>query len=137
VLRSLPLEDGDLLVAVNTEAGRRLLARIASGAEAAAGGGVVVTPEPAALPSRPAQVYEQEIGLLTPAVTAALAEAEAKYPPAWIVDAIRLAVLNNARSWRYAEAILRRWETEGRDDESAGGSAGRPANPFDALIHRD
>lgn len=137
VLRSLALEDGDALLAVNTEAGRRLLDRIASGAEPAPGGGVIVRREPAALPTRPAQVYEQEIGLLTPAVTAALAEAEAKYPAAWIVDAIRLAAVRNARSWRYAEAILRRWETEGRDGESAGRSAGRPANPFDALIHRD
>jgi DnaD/phage-associated family protein len=137
VLRSLALEDGDLLVAVNTEAGRRLLDRIASGAEAAPGGGVVVRLEPAGTPSRPAQVYEQEIGLLTPAVTSALVEAEAKYPAAWVVDAIRLAAVNNARSWRYAEAILRRWETEGRDDESAERSAGRPANPFDALIHRE
>lgn len=137
VLRSLALEDGDALLVVNTEAGRRLLDRVASGAEPAPGGGVVVRAEPAALASRPAQVYEQEIGLLTPAVTAALAEAEAKYPAAWIVEAIRLAVLNNARSWRYAEAILHRWETEGRDDESAGGPAGRPPNPFDALIHRD
>ncbi len=142
VLRSLALEDGDLLVAVNTEAGRRLLDRIASGAEAAPGGGVVVRLEPAGVPSRPAQVYEQEIGLLTPAVTAALAEAEAKYPAGWIADAIRLAAVNNARSWRYAEAILRRWETEGRDDESAERSAGpsgsgRPPNPFDALIHRE
>ena len=137
VLRSLALEDGDLIVVVNTDAGRRLLDRIASGAEPAPGGGVVVRREPSAAPSHPAKVYEQEIGLLTPAVTAALAEAEAKYPAAWIVDAIRLAAVRNARSWRYAEAILRRWETEGRDDESAGGSAGRPPNPFDALIHRD
>ncbi len=142
VLCSLGLEDGDLLVVVNTEAGRRLLDRIASGAEAAPGGGVVRRREPAAIPSRPAQVYEQEIGLLTPAVTAAMAEAEAKYPAAWIVAAIRLAAVRNARSWRYAEAILRRWETEGRDDESAERTAGpsgtgRPANPFDALIHRD
>lgn len=142
VLRSLALEDGDLLVVVNTEAGRRLLDRIASGAEATPGGGMVRQREPAAVPSRPGQVYEHEIGLLTPAVTAALAEAEAKYPAAWIVDAIRLAAVRNARSWRYAEAILRRWETEGRDDESAERPAGpagpgRPANPFDALIHRD
>ena len=114
VLRSLALEDGDALVVVNTEAGRRLLDRVASGAEPAPGGGVVVRAEPAAL-----------------------AEAEAKYPAAWIVEAIRLAAVRNARSWRYAEAILHRWETEGRDDESAGGPAGRPANPFDALIHRD
>ncbi len=137
VLRSLALEDGDALLVVNTEAGRRLLDRTASGAEPAPGGGVVVRAEPPALPSRPAQVYEQEIGLLTPAVTAALAEAEAKYPAAWIVDAIRLAAVRNARSWRYAEAILHRWETEGRDDESAGRSTGRPADPYDALIHRD
>lgn len=141
VLRSLALEDGDAVLVVNTEAGRRLLQRIASGAEPAPGGGVVVRRAEPAMASRPAQAYEQEIGLLTPAVAAALAEAEARYPAGWIVDAVRLAATRNARSWRYVEAVLRRWETEGRDDEGAGRPAGpragRPANPFDALIHRD
>jgi len=142
VLHALALDDGDLVLAVNTEAGRRLLSRIESGAEPPPGGGVVVRRTEPVTASQPAQAYEQEIGLLTPVVAAALAEAEAKYPAGWIVDAVRLAATRNARSWRYVEAVLRRWETEGRDDEGAGRpagqpGAGRPANPFDALIHRD
>src|SRR5690606_41860858 len=96
----------------------------------------VVEVEPAAQRSGPAAVYEQEIGLITPAVASALAEAEAKYPADWIVAALRLAAERNARSWRYAEAILRRWEAEGRDDEVTAGDSRREPNPYDALVRR-
>ena len=36
------------------------------------------------------------------------------------VEAMRLAATRNARSWRYAEAVLERWEAEGRDDAITG-----------------
>ncbi|PJF33740.1 MAG: hypothetical protein CUN49_17850, partial [Candidatus Thermofonsia Clade 1 bacterium] len=39
--------------------------------------------------------------------------AERTYPYEWIVAAIRAAVENNRRSWRYIEAILRRWAVDG------------------------
>jgi hypothetical protein len=42
--------------------------------------------------------------------------AEKDYPAGWIADAIRLAVENNKRNWRYCEAILRRWKESGKDD---------------------
>jgi DnaD/phage-associated family protein len=45
-----------------------------------------------------------------------LREAEQTYPMAWIEEAIRLAVEHNKRSWRYAAAILERWQQEGRDE---------------------
>jgi DnaD/phage-associated family protein len=135
VLLSLPLEDGDALLFVNNDGGRRLRDRIASGAEAVPGGARVASVGSAA-PSRPAAVYEQEIGLLTASVGAALAEAEQKYPAAWIIEALQMAARQNARSWAYAEAILRRWEAEGRNDEATEGHPGRRANPYDAVVRR-
>ncbi len=68
------------------------------------------------LPPRPTiyQVYEENIGPLTPLIAEALREAEDTYPADWIIEAMQLAVEKNVRHWRYAEAILRRWQEEGR-----------------------
>jgi DNA replication protein len=63
-------------------------------------------------------LYEQNIGLLTPLIADELREAEQIYPAAWIEDAFREAVSLNKRSWRYIRAILERWRTEGRGDET-------------------
>jgi DNA replication protein len=62
------------------------------------------------------QIYEQHIGPLTPMIAEALQEAEDAYPYSWIEEAMRLAVTNNVRRWTYVEAILRRWQEEGRHD---------------------
>ena len=62
------------------------------------------------------ELYEQHIGVLTPMIADALREAEDTYPQSWIEDAFKIAVENNARSWRYVSAILNRWQVEGRDD---------------------
>lgn len=62
------------------------------------------------------ELYEQHIGPLTPMIAQALEEAEKEFPPAWIEEALRIAVENNARKWSYVEAILRRWQEEGRDE---------------------
>jgi DnaD/phage-associated family protein len=61
------------------------------------------------------RLYEQHIGPLTPMIADALKHAETAYPADWIEDAIRIAVENNVRKWRYAEAILESWKKEGRD----------------------
>ena len=61
-------------------------------------------------------LYEQNIGPLTPMVADLLREAENTYPAAWIEDAIRIAVENNARKWSYVQAILEGWLTKGRDE---------------------
>jgi DNA replication protein len=62
------------------------------------------------------KLYEANIGPLTPMVADMLRDAENAYPVEWIEEAISIAVQNNKRSWRYAEAILRRWQEEGRDE---------------------
>jgi len=61
-------------------------------------------------------LYEQNIGALTPMIAEELREAERTYPPQWIEEAIKLAVTNNVRRWRYIAAILERWRQEGRQD---------------------
>jgi len=62
------------------------------------------------------QLFEENIGPLTPMIADTLGEAEKTYPIHWIEDAIRIAVEKNKRNWRYIQAILDRWHREGRDD---------------------
>lgn len=62
------------------------------------------------------RLYEDHIGPLTPMIAENLREAEQYYPLEWVEDAIRLAVENNARNWRYVNAILVRWKEKGRDE---------------------
>ena len=63
-------------------------------------------------------LYEQNIGLLTPLIADELRQAEKDYPIEWIEEAFREAVALNKRSWRYIHAILERWRTEGKGDET-------------------
>lgn len=79
------------------------------------------------LPERPNiyQLYEANIGSITPMIADELKDAEAEFPAFWLEEAVRLAVEHNKRSWRYIRAILDRWEREGRDR----GLTGRFAQP--------
>ena len=63
------------------------------------------------------KLYETNIGPLTPMIADALRDAEKTYNADWIEDAIRIAVERNKRNWRYIDAILRRWQEGGRDDQ--------------------
>ncbi len=74
------------------------------------------------LPERPNiyTLYEENIGPLTPLIADELKDADDTYSPEWVAEAIRLAVENNARSWRYILAILERWKQEGRTNEKSG-----------------
>lgn len=64
------------------------------------------------------RLYEENIGPLTPLIADALRDAENTYPLPWIEEAIRIAVENNKRNWRYITAILDRWQQEGRDERT-------------------
>jgi DnaD/phage-associated family protein len=68
-------------------------------------------------PERPNifQLYEENIGPMTPLLAETLADAEDEYPAKWIEDAFRIAVEKNIRNWRYVEAILRGWHERGYD----------------------
>lgn len=64
------------------------------------------------------QLYEQNIGLVTPIIADRLVEALELYPQSWIEDAIAAAVSYNRRNWRYIQRILETWATEGRSNET-------------------
>jgi DNA replication protein len=68
-------------------------------------------------------LYEQNVGMLSPLVAEELRAAEKEYPADWIEDAFRIALSNNARRWTYVRSILERWAREGRgrrrDDKEA------------------
>ncbi len=60
------------------------------------------------------RLYEENIGPLTPLMADNLKDAEASYHPDWIVEAMQIAVKGNKRNWRYIQAILERWQREGK-----------------------
>lgn len=62
------------------------------------------------------KVYESNIGAITPMIADSITDAEKIYPKEWIVESIKLAVENNKRNWRYCETILKRWQTNGKDE---------------------
>jgi len=64
------------------------------------------------------KLYEEHIGPLTPMLADTLRQAEHEFPPLWIEEAIRIAVENNVRNWRYVSAILKRWKDEGKDERN-------------------
>ena len=106
---------------LNTEAGRRTLARLETGdAEVT----VEIGDGPAGdVPDleRPNifALYEDGIGSLSPLLAEELKEAEARYPESWLREAFGIAVAENKRNWRYVSGILRRWTAEGRENRAA------------------
>ena len=76
------------------------------------------------------ELYEQNIGLLTPLLAEELREAEQRYSPEWVEDAFREAVAYNRRNWRYIRRILENWATRGRGER--GEARGRPEPPENA-----
>ena len=60
------------------------------------------------------KLYEENIGPLTPMIADILRDSEKEYPYEWISDAVQEAVINNARSWRYIEKILKSWKENGQ-----------------------
>ena len=65
-------------------------------------------------------LYEQNIGLLTPLIAEELQQAEESYPAEWIEDAFREAVSYNRRNWRYVRRILENWAANGRGEDGKG-----------------
>ncbi len=114
--RILETETGVVEVfALNSEGGRRALADIEAGKLGIQG--VVLVEKPPVEPrANIFELYEDNIGLLSPILADELREAEATYPADWIEEAFHIAVSNNVRKWRYIQAILERWTTEGRGD---------------------
>ena len=120
---------------LNDEAGRRAAAMIDRGEirlrgvalREGAGG------EP---PERKANIftlYEENIGMLTPLLAEEMKEAEQNYPWSWVEEAFKIAVGHNKRSWRYIDATLRRWATEGKDDGKSGRYSQKAASTQDLV----
>jgi DnaD/phage-associated family protein len=108
----VPGADGDEpCYFMNTDKGRRAVEALEHG-DWQPGNGMAV----GLIADRPTifALYEENFGPLTPMLSETLRDAENTYPYVWIQDAMRAAVENNKRSWRYVEAILKRWATEGR-----------------------
>ncbi len=101
---------------LNTESDRQAVSRIQSGEMKLEG---FTIPDKVKIPEEQPDVfrlYEDNIGMLTPIIADELKEAEKLYPPDWIQDAFKEAVINNKRNWRYITRILERWTTEGKKD---------------------
>ncbi len=109
------------LYLLNSEAGRRELARLSAGREPSGperlresfGEADTVEPPTNDRPNIFA-LYEDNIGTIGPVIADELKDAEDRYPWPWIAEAFRIAIHENKRSWRYILGILRRWAAEGR-----------------------
>ncbi len=107
---------------LNTALNRELLKQVERG-ERTLAEGAVTRVEWATLPEqRPTiyDLYEQNVGLITPLIAEELQQAEESYPPDWIEDAFREAVSYNKRHWRYVRRILENWATNGRGEDGKG-----------------
>lgn len=101
---------------LNTAKGRQSVAAIRQGKVAELQG---IVPEEARLHVERPNIfvlYEQNFGLMTAMIADQLRDLEKSYPPDWITEAMEIALLNNKRHLNYIRAILRRWETEGKDE---------------------
>ncbi len=61
--------------------------------------------------------FEQEVGHLTPVGVENIKDMRDHYPEGWFEKAVDEAVRQNHRSMSYIQAILRRWDEEGIDDQ--------------------
>lgn len=115
-------DTADRCYLLNTALNRDVVKRMERG-EMSLGQGVIPTaawvgpPEP-----RPGiyDLYEQNIGLITPLIAEELQRAEEEFPADWIEDAFREAVSYNRRNWRYVRRILENWATDGRGQDGKG-----------------
>ncbi len=110
------IHNGQALYFLNSPSGRAAAQAFAQGGWPESGGVISAPLE------RPNvfRLYEENIGPLTPLIADAINDAEATFSAQWVADAIELAVKRNARSWKYCEAILKRWKEDGRAEKQNG-----------------
>ncbi len=120
ILLYIKLENDDgehELYFLNSERGRQACARLEEGEI----GVVAISGLEIAPPMKRANIfelYEDNIGLISPILADELKDAESTYPLEWIEDAFKIAVENNVRKWNYIRAVLERMATDGRKDDS-------------------
>lgn len=120
---------------LNTHQDRQALAQLRQGGGATLAANAVDAPaEPSPTESERPNIFalfEDNIGTIGPLVAEQLKAVEAQYPVAWIAEAFGVAVARNARNLAYIEAILRRWDAEGKDH----GEPGRHSPPDNYQKH--
>ncbi len=114
-------KDRQPVFGMNSDYDRRALQRVADEPPLWSGT-LQEPPDPSVERPNVFEMYEQNIGMMSPMIADALLEAEAMYPEEWIGDAIEEAVVQNKRSWRYISRILERWELEGRGPQDGSGT---------------
>ncbi|MGB9300616.1 MAG: DnaD domain protein [Anaerolineae bacterium] len=105
---------------INSDGGRRAAEQVRRGELVLPASAVLEEPQVDLERPNIFVLYEQNIGTLQPMIAEELQEAEENYPTEWIAEAFKIAVEQNVRKWRYIQAILERWATEGKDDGEAG-----------------
>ena len=125
----LAVERGTLLATAGLDGERAYLLHTPANERVAEARGIAAEgrgTQPAAGPpaERPNifELYEENIGMITPLLADELRDAEGVYPASWIEDAVKEAVESNRRSWKYVARILERWAAEGRSDHGELGS---------------
>ena len=132
-LLAVAVADGagqDVCYLLNTRANERIVQQIVAGERTLGELGPAPAPrEQSTVRERLTiyELYEQNIGLLTPLLAEELREAVATFPAAWIEDAFREAVGQNKRNWRYVRRILESWASRGRG--TGGATWRRPEAP--------
>lgn len=112
--------DGERRYLLNTGPVRKALERKGFHIPEPQGGPGAETPpseEQAGLHHGVFRVYEENIGAMTPLIAESITAALAEHPESDVIDAIKVAVERNARSWKYVTAVLKRWAVEGRETD--------------------
>jgi len=78
--------------------------------------------------ARVATFYANNLTNITPFISEQIKGWVADYQEAWIMDAMKIAVTNNARNINYVSAILKRWQAEGKDDGAPRKNGRKPDN---------
>ena len=117
IIISLKYDEHETLYFLNDEQNRLLIARIKRGELELPG---ISAQRASMVKSRDLpnvfNIYEQNIGLITPIIADELKEALRLYPEIWLKEAIGEAVRLNKRNWHYINKILDNWATQGRND---------------------
>lgn len=102
---------------LNTESAARLVADSDELPEPASGGWDGHSNQQA--PADAYREYEKNIAPLTPMIRESVSRALQDFTDQQIVEAIRIAVENEARNWSYVSAVLRKWNRGGVPHESS------------------
>ena len=76
-------------------------------------------------------LYESEIGVVTPMIAEKLKAAWDEYPHEWFPVAFDEAARHNARNWSYIAKILSNWQANGFQNKNGKGSGAKKESIFD------